>query len=102
MSYGSVTIIERIVDMLSRLAQNIRNRIFALLRKVTHRVNYIERVQKISSVEDIVISFGKLIGVKVQRLQYSLEDSLSALSLVLELLSSLSIIIVLAILWLSP
>ncbi|MEM1525759.1 MAG: hypothetical protein QXZ41_01775 [Ignisphaera sp.] len=102
MSYGSATIIERIVERLTKVAQCIRNKIFSSGRIIIHRVNYVEGVQKISSIEDMVVSLIKLIGVKVQKLQCSLEDSLSALSLILELLSSLSIIIILVILWLTP
>lgn len=98
MSYALASFIERIVETLKRrgsgIIANSRTNLSKVLIMITSFHSTISR-------EEAITNFIKLIGLDVLKLQSSLEDSLSALSLLLELFSSLSIILVLVILWLS-
>lgn len=98
MSYILASFIERVVEALKRKGSEIiANGKIHLGRVLMLIVSFHSFISK----EEKIANFVKLIGLDVIKLQSSLEDSLSALSLLLELFSTLSIILVLVILWLS-
>ena len=98
MSYAVASVIERsrdaIADLLRRLVKRLRIRITS--PKLSMKVPEVDIAQKaVVTVEDAVINVFRALGRSIQMLQCSLEDSLSALSLILELLSTLSLILLL-------
>lgn len=96
MSYASASFIERIIEAIRRRGSKV---VADGRTKLDKMLVLIARFHDVISKEDKVVNFVKLVGLNVLRLQSSLEDSLSALSLLLELFSSLSVIIVLVVLW---
>lgn len=98
LSYALASFIERIIEALKRRGDEIINNSRISLGRV---LVLIARFHSAISKEEKVTNLIKIISLNVLRLQSSLEDSLSALSLLLEFLSSLSIVLILVILWLS-
>lgn len=117
MSYAIGSIIERIIDVVK---QKVRE-IYAKSREATLKfretivespkasvsdesfakavLTSIVKLHVFLSREETVVNAFRRIGFNVQRLQSSLEDSLSALSLLLEFIFALSIVLILVITW---
>ncbi|MEM0027460.1 MAG: hypothetical protein QXT53_05570 [Ignisphaera sp.] len=118
MSYTVASIINRIVDALKhrvvRLKQRNRHilsyvinfalKLHDILSKEDNIINFMKAVMKTITInmqrEDNIINFMKNTTISMQRLQCSLEDSLSVQSLLLQILSVISIVVVVMVAWL--
>lgn len=96
MSYSMGSIIQRLVERLQHrveytlvLSKGFYNMIVS---KIIKAHNYIAR-------EDVVIKILKSIALSILRLQCSLEDALSATSILFELFTSISIILIMVLVW---
>jgi len=96
LNYTVASIIERITETLKRKGSKI---IADSKTKFSKLVNIFVYVHKALSKEDKVIDIAKAIAITLQKIQGSLEDSLSTQSLFLELLSVLAIVTVLVVAW---
>ena len=96
MSYAAASIVSRVIDALKRMYRKQRqNR-----RLASKLVGFAIRVRSALSREDRVVGFLKAVALGLQRLQSSLEDSLSIQSLLLEILSAISIAVMVIVAWL--
>ncbi|MEM0005647.1 MAG: hypothetical protein QXJ95_01025 [Ignisphaera sp.] len=96
MSYSMGSVIQRLVERLQRrveytlvLSKGFYNMIVG---KIIKAHNCIAR-------EDVAIKILKSIALFILRLQCSLEDALSATSILFELFTSISIILVMVLVW---
>lgn len=117
MSYALGSIIERFIEAVKRSAKELYirgvSKISANVNKFSSEmalgeesisrsiITAVIKLHTTISKEDVVIRSFKTMGSAIQKLQCSLEDSLSILSLLLEFLSVLSIILIMVIAWLS-
>lgn len=82
-------------DAIADTITKVNNIINNAMAKVVNKLKFVIFLHNAISKEDIVISIAKIIGVNMQKLQSSLEDALSLTSLLMELLSTLSLILIL-------
>lgn len=115
MSYALGSVIERVVDAVKRRIKElyargreaaskygsaVREAPKSLVSDESFAKSFLTAIVKLHvflSREDAVVVEFRKIGSSVQKLQSSLEDSLSALSLLLEFLFALSIVLILVI-----
>lgn len=82
-------------DAIADTITKVNNIINNAMAKVVNKLKLVIFLHNAISKEDMVISIAKIIGVNMQKLQSSLEDALSLTSLLMELLSTLSLILIL-------
>uniref|UniRef100_A0A7C2Z9K1 Uncharacterized protein n=1 Tax=Ignisphaera aggregans TaxID=334771 RepID=A0A7C2Z9K1_9CREN len=110
MNYAVASFIERTISYLRRVYRRITAENLIEIRwpklhsaedllayLVNKAIEYMKRW--FQSAENAVIKSGKAAGLAMQKLQSSLEDSLSTVSLFLELLTMLSITILAVMVW---
>lgn len=117
MSYAIGSVIERIIDVVKQKVREIyakskgatlklRETIVISPKAPVSEESFAKAVltgavklHVLLSREETVVNAFRRIGSNVQKLQSSLEDSLSALSLLLEFIFALSIVLILVIAW---
>uniref|UniRef100_A0A7J3QEU2 Uncharacterized protein n=1 Tax=Ignisphaera aggregans TaxID=334771 RepID=A0A7J3QEU2_9CREN len=96
MSYSMASIIQRLIERLQRRIEYTlvfsKGFYSALVRNIIKIHSYIAR-------EDAVVKGLKSIALYTLKLQCSLEDALSATSILLELFTAVSIILVVVLIW---
>lgn len=96
MSYSVASIIQRLVERLQRQLEYtvvLSRGLYSIL------VNKIIRTHNTIAREDIAIRMLKSIALYTLKLQCSLEDALSANSILFELFTALSIILIVVLVW---
>lgn len=94
MSYSVASIAERFRVIIEKISQSLHRVV-----KLRVKENTTKKLE-FRPIEDVAINLFRSIGLVIQKLQSSLEDSLSVLSLALELLVTLALILLLvATLW---
>lgn len=117
MSYATGSIIERFIEAIRRrvrearsrsgkrpveIGDNVRPQVKTPIREESIAQMILTAVVKIHTIfsrEESIIRSLRSMGSAIQKLQCSLEDSLSVLSLLLEFLSVISIILILVLAW---
>lgn len=96
MSYSSGSIIQRLVERLQHQME------YTLLLSKGFYSSLVDKVIKVHSFisrEDIIVRTLKSIALYTLKLQCILEDALSAISILFELFTSISIILIVVLVW---
>lgn len=85
-------------DAIANIVIKVNSIINDIIAKMIKWLKPFAFIRNAISKEDAVVSIIRILGVSIQRFQSSLEDALSFTSLLMELLSTLSLILVLVLL----